>query len=54
MTTVPQGTAPQNDSANAPQQIPKGGQTVPPSKPSATTGPGGPSISQPKVGKSGK
>lgn len=54
MSTVPSGTAPRNNSANVPQQIPTGGQTFPPSKPSATTGPGGPSISIPKVGKSGK
>lgn len=53
MTTVPQGTN-KNDSANVPQQIPVGAQTTPPSKPSATTGPGGPSISIPKVGKNGK
>ncbi len=55
-STVPQGTAPRNDSFNVPnaQIRTQGNQTVPPMKPSATTGPGGPSISIPKVGKSGK
>ncbi len=55
MTTVPSGVPPRNDSPNVPQQISTGGnQSVPPSKPAATTGPGGPSISVPKVGKAGK
>lgn len=54
MSTVPQGAAATNSGANVPQQIPTGGQTFPPSKPSATTGPGGPSVSIPRVGKSGK
>jgi len=55
MTTVPQGTPPRNDSANVPQQVQtNGSQGVPPSKPAATTGPGGPSISIPKVGKGGR
>lgn len=55
MTTVPQGTY-KNDSANVPQQVQTNGapSTPVPSKPSATTGPGGPSVSIPKVGKSGK
>jgi len=53
MTTVPSGSAPRNDSANTPQQIPSR-PTVPPSKPAASTGPGGPSISIPKAGKGGK
>ncbi len=39
-----------HQSTDAPQEIPTG-MTVPPSKPSASTGPGGPSISVPKVGK---
>lgn len=53
MSTVPQGTAPKNDSANVPQQVQKGGMGAPqiPSKPLATTGPGGPNTSIPKVGK---
>lgn len=34
--------------------IPPHGQSVPPAKPSASTGPGGPSISVPVPGKSGK
>jgi len=57
LSTVPTGTAPRNDSPNVPQQVQKGGYgNIPaiPSKPAATTGPGGPSISIPKVGKSGK
>ena len=55
MTTVPSGTPPKNDSANAPQQVQTGGVPGPvPSKPSATTGPGGPNISVPRVGKNGK
>ena len=55
MSTVPSGTY-KNDSANVPQQVQSGtSQTSPiPSKPAATTGPGGPSISIPKVGKNGK
>lgn len=56
MSTVPQGTAPNNNSANVPQQVQTGGMGAGPvpSKPSATTGPGGPSISIPKIGKAGK
>ena len=56
MSTVPQGTAPKNNSANVPQQIQPGtmGAGPVPSKPLATTGPGGPNISIPKVGKGGK
>ena len=55
MSTVPAGIPPKNNSANVPQQVQTGGVPGPvPSKPSATTGPGGPGISIPKVGKSGK
>ncbi len=39
-----------HQSMDAPQEIPTG-ITVPPSKPSASTGPGGPGTSIPKVGK---
>lgn len=52
MSTVPSGTY-NNNSANVPQQIPVANSPVP-SKPSATTGPGGSSVSIPKVGKGGK
>lgn len=41
-----------HQSTDAPQEIPTG-LTIPPGKPGASTGPGGPSISIPKVGKSG-
>jgi hypothetical protein len=54
--TVPTG-APKNANPNVPQQISTGtygDASAVPSKPSATTGPGGPSISIPKVGKPGK
>jgi hypothetical protein len=53
--TVPAGP-PKNDSAEAPQQVQNLGMGAGPipSKPSATTGPGGASISIPKVGKAGK
>lgn len=56
MSTVPSGIAPKNNSANVPQQVQTGsmGAGPIPSKPSATTGPGGPSVSIPKVGKPSK
>ena len=56
MSTVPQGPGPKNNNADTPQQVQTGGMGAGPvpSKPAATTGPGGPSVSIPKVGKSGK
>ena len=40
-------------SQDVPMQVPHG-QSIPPAKPSATTGPGGSGVSLPRVGKSGK
>jgi hypothetical protein len=52
--TVPKGTAP--DNSQVPQHVETGGMGASPvpSKPSNITGPGGPSVSIPKVGKDGK